>query len=215
MSEETGQAIERLHKRKRGEVWRNSLLVFTSTATVLMALVLWAFLARDQRAINVYVQEAQETMRVACEAAKDKQLPDEVQRNCEAAKRNELPQVLQSVVDNPDPDDPESQDPERQERESQEPEAQDSELQETELQEPEVQEGEIDDPDPDDPEDQESEVQEGEIQEPEIQEPEEQNSPVCSAGYSQKVFQYYGKNGVDEPGDPGGDDQYWLICVKD
>jgi len=180
-----------------------------------MALVLWAFLARDQRAINVYVQEAQQTMKAACEAAGNTRLPNDVRQNCEAAKRNELPEVLQSVVDNPDPNDPELQDPEKQDRETQESESQDPEVQETELQEGEIQESEIDDPDPDDPEEQESEVQEGEIQEPEVQEPEQQNSPACPTGYSQKVFQYYGPNGVDEPGDPGGDDQYWLICVRD
>lgn len=205
MTEEARQRIDELRKERRGILVRNYLLIGTSTATLLMALVLFTTLARQDEALVVYVQEAQKTVKVACEAAEGEPLPADVQRSCNAAKRNEFPKVLDSVVDNPDPNDPEIQDSEKQESETQDPEVQD----------PESPDGEVDDPDPDDPETQdeetqEEEVQESEIQEPEIQEPEEQNSPVCPTGYSQKTFHYFGPDGQDGT----GDEQEWLLCVR-
>ena len=205
MTEEARQRIDELQKQKRGVRLRNYLLIFTSTATMLMALVLWSVLARTDQAVNVYVQEAQKTVKVACKAAEGEPLPAEVQESCDAAKRNELPSVLQSVVDNPDPNDPEFQDPENQDSETQEPEVQDQESQD-----PELPDGEVDDPENDDPEIQEEEVQEGEIQEPEIQEPEEQGAPVCPEGWTRMEFHWYGRDGQDNT----GDEQDWLLCVR-
>jgi hypothetical protein len=211
MTEEARQRIDELHRQQRGILLRNYLLIFTSTATILMALVLWAVSARNNQALTVYVQEAQSTVNAACQAAEGRTLPASVQQSCEAAQRNELPQVLESAVNDPDPDDPEYQDQERQEAELQDSETQDPEVQDQETQEPESPDNEIDDPDPDDPEIQEDEVQEGEIQEPEIQDPEQQGAPVCPSGYSQKTFHYFGPDGVDNT----GDEQDWLLCVKD
>jgi hypothetical protein len=206
MNEEARQRIDELQKERRGGIFRNALLIVTSASTVVMAFVLWVFLNEKDRDVNVYVQEAQRTVRVACQAAEGEPLPAEVQQACNAAERNELPSVLQSVVDNPDPDDPEIQESERQD-----PEAQDPEIQDPEGQESEVPDSETNDPDPDDPETQEDEIQEGEIQEPEIQDPEEQGAPICSPGYSRQEFHWYGRDGVDNT----GDEQDWEICVKD
>lgn len=211
MTEEARQRIEELQKNKRGIIFRNTLLFFTSMTTLLMAMVLYFVLGDIERETNVYVQEAQETVKGACRAAQGEVLPANIEEGCEAARRGELPQQLQSIVDNPDPNDPEFQDEERQEGESQEPEVQDPETQDPESQDPEAPDTEENDPEVDDPEIQEEENQEGEIQEPEIQEPEEQGAPVCATGYTQKTFHYFGPDGVDNT----GDEQDWLLCVKD
>jgi hypothetical protein len=216
MNKEAQQRIDELRKEKRGEIARNVMLIFTSTATLLMALVLWIVLSQWERETTVYVQEAQDTVKSACRAAEGEALSAEVQKNCQAAERNELPQQIQSAIDNPDPNDPEFQDPERQESEQQDQETQDQETQDPESQEPELPDTEMNDPDPDNPETQDEEIQdeeiqEGEIQDPEIQDPEEQGYPVCSAGYSQREFHWYGRDGVDNT----GDEQDWLICIKD
>lgn len=211
MTDEARQRIDELQKERRGALWRNSLLIFTSTATVLLALVLFTVLRQQDQEINVYVEEAQKTVKVACEAAEGQPLPADVRASCEAAKRNELPSAIQSVVDNPDPDDPEQQESEDQEPENQEPEIQDPENQETEIPDTETDDPENDNPELDDPELQEEELQEGEIQDPEIQEPEEQGAPVCRAGWTEMEFHWYGRDGVDNT----GDEQDWLICVKD
>lgn len=216
MTEDARQRIEELQKKRRGEFVRNALLIFTSVSTAVMALVLFFVLSQFKAATTVYVEEAQSAVKGACTAAEGRPLPEEVRKNCDAAERNELPQELQSAVDNPDPDDPENQDPELQDSEIQNSEIQESESQDPEIQDPEnqdqeSQESEINDPDPDDPETQDEEVQEGEIQESEVQDPEEQNAPACPSGYSQKTFRYYGPDGINNT----GDEQDWLLCVKD
>lgn len=101
MNDEARQTIEGLRKVRRGALIRNSLLIFTSVSTLLMALVLYSVLGKQDDAINVYVQEAQSTIKATCKAAEGEALPVNVKENCEAAKRDELPPVLQSVVAGP------------------------------------------------------------------------------------------------------------------
>jgi hypothetical protein len=102
MTEEAKQRIDDLQKEKRGALLRNALLIFTSISTVLMALVLYFVVSQIKSDTTVYVQEAQNTVKTACDAAEDQAaLPVDVKRDCEAAQNNELPQQLQSVVEGP------------------------------------------------------------------------------------------------------------------
>jgi hypothetical protein len=101
MTEEARQRIEELHKERKGEIVRNTLLVFTSVTTVLMAVVLWFVTARLQDETTVYVQEAQNTVKSACAAVEGQALPADVREDCEAAQQNKLPEVIQSVVKGP------------------------------------------------------------------------------------------------------------------
>jgi hypothetical protein len=205
MNEEARQRLNELRKERRGDLARNAFAISSGITTVIMALVLYFVVDGLEKDTAAYVQTAQQTVKGACQAAEGNPLPATVQRDCQAAGRNELPQVLQSVVDNPDPDDPENQDSEIQESEVQDSETQDPEVQDTEGQDPEAEESEIQDP-----ELQEEEVQEPEIQEPEIQDPEEQGAPVCPAGYERGPYHWFGPDGVDNT----GDEEDWLVCKK-
>jgi hypothetical protein len=102
MTEEARKRIDELHREKKGALLRNALLVLSSVATVVMALALWFVVAQLKSDATVYVQEAQKTVKTACDAAEDQTaLPASVKEDCVAAQRNELPQQLQSVVEGP------------------------------------------------------------------------------------------------------------------
>lgn len=102
MTEEARQRIDELRREKKGALLRNTLLIFTSVSTVVMTLVLWFVVAQLKSDATVYVQEAQKTVKTACNAAEDQgALPAAVKEDCVAAQRNELPQQLQSVVQGP------------------------------------------------------------------------------------------------------------------
>lgn len=213
MTEEARQRIEELHKDKRGVLLRNYLLIFTSTATLLMALVLWSVLSEQGKAITVYVEEAQETVKVACKAAEGEPLPADVQQSCDAAERNEFPSVLQSVVEGPQGD-PGATGPRGPSG-------------------PTGPTGSTGPPGPTGPIGPEgssgadgtdgaagADGAQGEIGPTGPQGPEGPQGPQgpqgpsgtsCPGGYSLREFHWYGRDGVDGT----GDEQDWLICVKD
>lgn len=213
MTEEAGQRIAELRKEKRGALARNILLVFTSTATVLLALVLFAVLRQQDRDINVYVEEAQKTVKVACEAAEGEPLPADVQANCEAAKRNELPKVIQSVVEGPQGD-PGETGP-RGPAGPTGPTGPSGPAGPTGPTGPtglpgsngtdgaagaDGAQGEVGPAGPQGP---------AGLQGP--QGPQGQAGPSCPSGYTLQEFHWYGRDMVDGT----GDEQDWLICVKD
>lgn len=101
MTEEARERIVQLQKDKKGQILRNTLLIFTSISTVLMAVVLWFVTSRLQDETTVYVREAQNTVKSACAAAEGQALSADVKADCAAAQRNELPQQLQSAIQGP------------------------------------------------------------------------------------------------------------------
>jgi hypothetical protein len=213
MTEEARQRIQELQKEKRGVLIRNYLLIFTSVATALMALVIVFTLNRNDAAINVYVQEAQRTIKTACQAAEGEALPADVQANCNAAKRNEVPPVLQSVVAGP-PGDTGATGP----RGPQGPTGP------TGPQGPtgptglpgangtEGPTGAAGEPGDQGPEGVQGQAGPQGPQGPQGPEgPQGPSGPSCPTGYHLSPFHYYGPDGVDNT----GDEQEWIICVKD
>lgn len=206
MTEEARQRIQELQKEKKGQLFRNTLLIFTSVSTVLMALVLLFVTSRLQAETTVFVEEAQKTVKGACAAAEGQVLPTDVRQGCEAAQQNKLPEVLQSVVDEPDPDDPE---------------VQDSETQDPEIQDSEVQDSEVDDPPVPGPTGAQGIAgtngengkngEDGAIGPTGPTGPQGPPGPNCPENYVLTNFHYFGPDGVDNT----GDEQEWLICIKD
>src|ERR1044072_2945732 len=101
MNEEADRRIEELRKEKRGALTRHTILILSGCLNAILALVLFFALNQDRAATSVYIQEAQQTVRVACDAADQAKLKEGTQERCRAAQRNELPQQLQSVVAGP------------------------------------------------------------------------------------------------------------------
>jgi hypothetical protein len=221
MTEEARQRIEELRKQQRGVVLRNVLLIFTSIATVLMAIVLFATIKQNQEAVNVYVQEAQKTVKTACEAAEGEALPADVRANCKAAKEDKLPQALQSVVAGPQGEQGASG-----ETGPAGPAGPIGPTGPTGPPGPQGPEGAPGllgpagppgDPGQTGPQGPQGEPGPAGVGEPGPQGPQGEVGPMgpagpsCPTGYHQEAFHYTGPDMVDNT----GDEQDWLICVKD
>lgn len=216
MSEEVNQRITQLRKGRRGELVRGFLLIGSCLSTVIMALVLWVVLGNLRSETTVLIEEAQDTVNSACDAADKNKLSDSVKADCEAAERNELPQVLQSVVEGP-PGEQGVRGPEGDKGEKGDkgdpgltvtgPEGAPGLLGPTGDTGPAGAQGDA--------------GPEGPKGEPGVAGPEgprgpqgEPGSASCPDEYSFVQFEYWGTNMVDDPGDPGGDDEYWAICKR-
>jgi hypothetical protein len=214
MNEEAEKRIDDIRRERRGNLARNAFAISSGLTTILMAIVLWFVVDGILSQATAYVQTAQQTVKGACKAAEGQPLPQDVSRDCQAAERNELPQVLQSVVDNPDPDDPENQDSENQDSENQESEVQDSETQDPEIQDTEAQDPELDDQPVPGPTGAEGPMgptgPEGPTGATGPPGPAGPAGPQCSPGYAPGPFHYFGPDGVDNT----GDEEDWLICKK-
>lgn len=211
MNEEVQQEIDKLRKRKRGEVTRISISTGGCVLAVLLAMVMFTQWQSDKKAVTVYVQEAQQTLKITCDAAQGT-LPTAVAQQCEAAKRNQLPQQLQSVVDNPDPNDPEIQNSETQDPEIQNSEIQDPEIQNSPIPGPTGAEGIAGQPGVDgQPGKDGTNGKDGVDGPPGATGPTGPAGPNCPDGYTLKDFHYWGPDGIDNT----GDEQEWKICIKD
>jgi hypothetical protein len=207
MTEEARQRIEDLGKERRRALRLQSLLIFTSISTVLLAVVLWAVLSRNDEAINVYVQESQKTVKAACEAAEGQQLPTDVQASCNAAKRDELPKVISSIVAGPT--------------------GATGATGSSGERGPKGDKGDTGPTGPAGPTGPTgaagangadgapgadgSQGAQGEVGPQGPQGAQGAPGPSCAEGYTLKTFHYYGQDGIDNT----GDEQDWLICVKD
>jgi hypothetical protein len=213
MTEEARQRIEQLGKDRHRTLLFQSLLVFTSMTTLLLAVVLWYTLSRNDEAVSVYVQEAQRTVKTACEAAEGQQLPTDVQASCNAAKRDELPKVISSIVAGPA--------------------GATGATGSSGERGPKGDKGDKGDTGPTGPTGpigptgaagangadgapgaDGSQGAQGEVGPQGPQGPQGAQGapgPSCAEGYTLKTFHYYGQDGIDNT----GDEQDWLICVKD
>jgi hypothetical protein len=209
MTEEAEERIAELRRAKRGELLRGLLMVASCLATIIMAAVLWLVVSQIKENTKVYVQEAQDTIKSACRAADDKSLPADLRSDCAAAEENRLPEVLQSVVDEPDPNDPERQDPEIQDSETQDPEIQDPEQDDSPVPGPTGPAG------PTGAKGIQGEPGEnGKNGEPGVAGPagpQGPPGPSCPPGYTLQPFHYFGPDGADNT----GDEQEWQICIRD
>lgn len=216
MTEEAHERIEELRRERRHRVFRDVLLIFTSTSAALLAVVLWFVIRNIGSDTAVYIQEAQGTLKATCESTDLATLSTKDRGNCEAAKRNELPQQLQSVVAGP----PGKAGPEGSEGPEGDPGKQGEPGKQGDpgLTGPEGAPGLLGPAGPIGPEGQIGpegpEGPRGEPGTPGAPGATGPAGPSCPDGYALKSFQYFGPNMVDDPGEPGGDDQNWLVCAE-